>query len=86
MDSCRLTYLAPVRADLPVGAQPELTGLGGFRGGQVGAALRVHHGGAVPEALPALQLPLLQPGATGHTALGPGTGLPAGQSVGKEAR
>lgn len=64
-----LTYLAPVRADLPVGAQSELTGLCGLWGGQVGAALGVNHGGAVPEALSALQLPLLQSGATGHAAL-----------------
>lgn len=67
--SCWLTYLAPVRADLPVGAQSELTGLRGLWGGQVSAALGVNHGGAVPEALSALELPLLQPGATGHAAL-----------------
>lgn len=64
-----LTNRAPVRADLPVGAEAELAGLGGLRWGEAGAALWVHHGGAVPKALPALELPLLHPGATGHTAL-----------------
>lgn len=63
--------LAPVRADLPVRAQPELTALCGLWGGQVGTALGVNHGGPVPKALPALELPLLQPRATGHAALGP---------------
>lgn len=52
-----------------MGAQPELTGLCGLWRGQVGAALGVNHGGPVPEALSALELPLLQPGATGHAAL-----------------
>lgn len=72
-----LTYRAPFGDDLPVGAEGELTRLCGLWWGEVGTALRVHHGGAVPKALPALELPLLQPGATGHTALWPGTGLPA---------
>lgn len=67
--SCWQTYLTPVRADLPVGAQSELTGLCGLWGGQVGATLGVNHGGPVSEALSALELPLLQPGATGHAAL-----------------
>lgn len=64
-----VTYRAPVGSDLPVGAEAELTGLGGVGGGEVGTALRVDHGGAVPKALPALQLPLLRPGATRHAAL-----------------
>lgn len=64
-----LPYHAPVGADLPVGAEGELTRLGGLWRGEVGTALWVDHGGAVPKALPALELPLLHPGATGHTAL-----------------
>lgn len=54
-----LSYRAPVRADLPVGAEAELAGLRGLRRGEEGAALRVDHGGAVPEGLSALELPLL---------------------------
>lgn len=72
-----LTYRAPVRADLPVGAEAELTRLCGVWWGEAGAALWVHHGGAVSKALPALELPLLHPGAAGHAALRPLTGLPA---------
>lgn len=64
-----LTYRAPVRADLPVRAEAELTRLCGVWWGEVGAALGVDHGGPIPKALPALELPLLHPGATGHTAL-----------------
>lgn len=45
-----------------------LTGLCGLWWGEVGTALWVDHGGAVAKALPALELPLLHPGATGHTA------------------
>lgn len=70
-------YRAPVGPDLPVGAEAELTGLCGLWLGEVGAALRVDHGGAVPEALPALELPLLHPGAAGHAALRPRADLPA---------
>ncbi len=72
-----LTYRAPVRSDLPVGADTELTRLCGLGWGEAGAALWVDHGRAVSKALPALELPLLHPGATGHTALWPWTGLPA---------
>lgn len=64
-----LTYRAPVGADLPVGAEAELACLCGLWRGEVGTALGVDHGGAVPKALPALELPLLHPGTTGHTAL-----------------
>lgn len=63
------TYLAPVGADLPVGTRSELTCLRGHWWGQVSAALGVNHGGPVPKALSALELPLLLPGATGHAAL-----------------
>lgn len=45
-----------------------LTGLCGLWWGEVGTALWVDHGGAVAKALPALELPLLHPRATGHTA------------------
>lgn len=42
-----------------MGAEAELAGLRGLRRGEEGAALRVDHGGAVPEGLSALELPLL---------------------------
>lgn len=71
-------HLAPVRADFPVGAELELTLLRGLWRREASAALRVHHGGAVPKALPALELPLLHARTAGHAALGPGAGLPAG--------
>lgn len=48
------TYRAPVWADLPVRAEAELAGLCGLWWGEVGTALWVDHGGAVPKALPAL--------------------------------
>lgn len=67
---------APVRADLPVRAELQLAGLGGLRGREGGAALRVDHGGSVTEALPALELPLLHAGAAGNAAFGPGADLP----------
>lgn len=72
-----MTYRAPVGADLPVGARAMLARLRGVWWGEVSTALRVDHGGAVPKALPALELPLLHAGAAGHTALWPRTGLPA---------
>lgn len=71
------TYRAPLGSDLPVGAEAELTRLCGLWWGEVGTALWMDHGGAVPKALPTLQLSLLHPRATGHTALWPWTGLPA---------
>lgn len=61
--------LGPVRADFPVGAELELTRLRGLWRREGGAALGVDHGGAVPETLPALELPLLHAGAAGHAAL-----------------
>lgn len=64
-----LADLGPVRADFPVGAELELTRLCGVRRREGGAALGVDHGGAVPKALPALELPLLHAGAAGHAAL-----------------
>lgn len=64
-----LADLAPVRADFPVGAELELTRLRGLWRGEASAALWVDHGGAVPKALPALELPLLHAGTAGHAAL-----------------
>lgn len=61
--------LAPVRADFPVGAELELTRLCGLWRCEVSAALWVDHGGAVPKALPALELPLLHARTAGHAAL-----------------
>lgn len=71
------THLAPVRADLPVGAEAELAGLCQHWLGEVGAALGVNHGGAIAKALPALKLPLLDTQAAGYTALRPRASLPA---------
>ena len=72
-----VTYRAPVRADLPAGADFGLAGLGGVGPGETGAALGVHHGGAVPEAQAALELPLLEAPTARHTAVGPDALLPA---------
>lgn len=73
------THRGPLRADLPLTADLQLTGTGGIRPVQVSAAAHVDIEGAVGINLATQDLPMLHAQAAGLAALWPLTNVPAAQ-------
>lgn len=71
------TYRGPVRADLPLAADLELTGAGGLGLLQVLAAVGLHRQAAVGIHLAAQHLAMLHAQAAGFAALRPLSDVPA---------